>query len=69
VQASGVDYDYSGRCRVKDYPPSATKFKINHSASGISFNEKEFENSDFALSGEYVRCTTTYKCEGDLGDK
>lgn len=67
VEASGSDYTFSGRCRVKDYPAATLAFKIRAAgATGVSFDEKDFSNSDFAIAGDYVRCTPTYKCTGTL---
>jgi hypothetical protein len=67
VEMSGSNYNFSGRCRVKDYPVANLAFKIRPSAAnGLSFDEKDFGNSDFAISGDYVRCMPDYKCVGDL---
>jgi hypothetical protein len=67
VENSGSDYVFSGRCRVKDYPKANLSFKIRPAAADrLSFDEKDFGSSDFAIKGNYVRCSPTYKCTGDL---
>lgn len=67
VEISGSDYNFSGRCRVKDDPVGNLAFKVRAvSTDGVSFDEKDFSNSDFAISGDYVRCTPAYKCTGTL---
>ena len=64
IDSEGGGYRYQGKCRVKDYPYKSLSFRIKaQGQNAISFNENDFDHDYFWISGNYVRCSLTYKCE------
>jgi hypothetical protein len=62
-QSSG--YRWSGRCEVKGDPFYPVSFRMRVTgANAISFNQNDFAPGNFSISGNYVRCSLTYKCTG-----
>lgn len=63
VRAQDGGFAWSGACHVKDYDPKPLRLFIKSDApNAISFRDRDFEGSDFAIEGSYVRCSLTYKC-------
>lgn len=56
----------SGPCQVKGQPNPA-RFTITPLPSGaIRFNEQDFAQNYFSISGDYVRCSRAYTCTEPL---
>lgn len=66
IEAVRGGYRWSGTCRVKDYDPRRLQFILKSNGSNaISFDERDFDGSDFSIDGSYVRCSLTYKCANE----
>jgi hypothetical protein len=66
-EASDIDekdgrYTFTAECGVKGQP---VKFRSGlwRREEVISFDERDFNQGFFTISGDYIRCTREYKCE------